>query len=408
MARRCLRNRLFLAALSRDQTGRDRPFASYATASAADDEVAAEKSAAEAALRDLWVQFKKSGEGPLRERLILHYSPLQTGVRFLPSTLVIIVMGPLSGRLTDRVGPRIPMTLGLLTVASALFIQSHLSARTGYGLLLPGFVLMGVGMGLVMSPMSTAAMNAIDRTKAGVASGVLSMSRMVGGSVGLSVMGALVTTIGASKLSTSLPGLSAASRSKIASALGRNDEAKKAGDDFLHQNSTSSVAFGIELSAAQREFGQGDLKAALTDYAKVKDEPRAGDLQLGHGDDHHHGRRYHGRLHDHRNACGADHQAGKQWLGDADDNAGERLYRCDHAGLRDAAAERIVHLHSCELHAERDDTGHCHADGEYQQSCGQPDRTGDAGTDRQHDEPGGLCAVAGDAAGRDLLYRRGA
>lgn len=46
------------------------------TASAADDEVAAEKSAAEAALRDLWVQFKKSGEGPLRERLILHYSPL--------------------------------------------------------------------------------------------------------------------------------------------------------------------------------------------------------------------------------------------------------------------------------------------------------------------------------------------
>jgi RNA polymerase sigma factor for flagellar operon FliA len=46
------------------------------TASAADDEVAAEKSAAEAALRDLWVQFKKSGDPPLRERLILHYSPL--------------------------------------------------------------------------------------------------------------------------------------------------------------------------------------------------------------------------------------------------------------------------------------------------------------------------------------------
>jgi len=46
------------------------------TASAADDDVAAEKSAAEAALRDLWVQFKKSGAGPLRERLILHYSPL--------------------------------------------------------------------------------------------------------------------------------------------------------------------------------------------------------------------------------------------------------------------------------------------------------------------------------------------
>ena len=55
---------------------------------------------------------------------------------------------------------------------------------------------MGLGMGLVMSPMSTAAMNAVDRTKAGAASGVLSMSRMVGGTFGVAVMGALVTTIG--------------------------------------------------------------------------------------------------------------------------------------------------------------------------------------------------------------------
>ena len=49
---------------------------------------------------------------------VLHYSPLQTGVRFLPSTVVIIVMGPLAGRLTDRVGPRPLMTLGLTLVAS--------------------------------------------------------------------------------------------------------------------------------------------------------------------------------------------------------------------------------------------------------------------------------------------------
>ena len=68
----------------------------------------------------------------------LHYSPLQMGVRFLPSTLVIIVMGPLAGRLTDRVGPRLPMTLGMVIVAAALFIQSRLTIHSGYGLLLPG------------------------------------------------------------------------------------------------------------------------------------------------------------------------------------------------------------------------------------------------------------------------------
>ena len=59
----------------------------------------------------------------------------------------------------------------LLTVASALYVQTHISVDSGYGVLLPAFILMGVGMGLVMSPMSTAAMNAVPHDKAGVASG---------------------------------------------------------------------------------------------------------------------------------------------------------------------------------------------------------------------------------------------
>ena len=151
---------------------------------------------------------------------ILHYSPLQAGVRFLPATLVIIVMGPIAGRLTDRIGPRPLMTLGLTIVATALFIQSRLTVHTGYGLLLPGFVLMGLGMGMVMSPMSTAAMNAVDRTKAGAASGLLSMSRMVGGTFGVAVMGALVATLGRSTIDHQLPHLPAATRAAIANSLG--------------------------------------------------------------------------------------------------------------------------------------------------------------------------------------------
>jgi MFS family permease len=151
---------------------------------------------------------------------ILGYSPLQTGVRFLPSTLVIIVMGPLAGRLTDRVGARPLMTVGLVIVSAAIAIQSRLTVHSGYGLLLPGFVLMGIGMGLVMSPMSTSAMNAVDRTKAGAASGVLSMSRMVGSTFGVAIMGALVATIGRSKIDQSLPHLPSATRAAIANSLG--------------------------------------------------------------------------------------------------------------------------------------------------------------------------------------------
>jgi EmrB/QacA subfamily drug resistance transporter len=148
------------------------------------------------------------------------YSPLQAGVRFLPSTAVIIVMGPIAGRLADRVSPRPLMTLGLLVVAGSLFWQGHLAADTSYAFLAPAFVLMGVGMGLVMSPMSTAAMNAVDRTKAGVASGVLSMSRMVGGTFGVAAMGALIAGLGRSRLDQLLPSVPAATRQQVAESLG--------------------------------------------------------------------------------------------------------------------------------------------------------------------------------------------
>ena len=107
-----------------------------------------------------------------------------------------------------------------MIVAISMFIESRVTVHSGYGLLLPGFILMGLGMGLVMSPMSTAAMNAVDRSKAGAASGVLSMSRMVGSTFGVAVMGALVTTIGRSELNSSLPHVATATRERIVNALG--------------------------------------------------------------------------------------------------------------------------------------------------------------------------------------------
>jgi EmrB/QacA subfamily drug resistance transporter len=131
---------------------------------------------------------------------ILGYSPLEAGVRFLPSTLVIIVIAPIAGRLTDRIGARVPITVGLTLVAIALFLQSRITVDTTYGSLLPTFSLMGLGIGLTMSPMSTAAMNAVSETKAGVASGILSMSRMVGGTFGVAAVGALFQQLSDNRL----------------------------------------------------------------------------------------------------------------------------------------------------------------------------------------------------------------
>jgi EmrB/QacA subfamily drug resistance transporter len=216
---------------------------------------------------------------------ILDYSPLQAGVRFLPATLVIIVMGPIAGRLTDRIGPRPLMTLGLMIVASALFIQSRLTIHTGYGLLLPGFVLMGLGMGLVMSPMSTAAMNSVDRTKAGAASGILSMSRMVGGTFGVAVMGALVATLGRSTINERLPHLPAATRAAIANSLGGGgtvgQHASAQIAATVREAFVSALGTGLTIGAVVTLCGAGLAWALIQrapTTAEVEVQPAAGEL----------------------------------------------------------------------------------------------------------------------------------
>jgi len=123
---------------------------------------------------------------------ILRYSPLEAGIRFLPSTLMVILVAPIAGRQTDRVGPRPLIVAGLTLVGISLGWMSFLTPTSGFGFLLPGFVLMGIGIALTMSPMSTAAMNAVDQSKAGVASGILSMNRMVGGTLGVAVLGTFI------------------------------------------------------------------------------------------------------------------------------------------------------------------------------------------------------------------------
>jgi EmrB/QacA subfamily drug resistance transporter len=182
----------------------------------------------------------------------LGYSPLEAGLRFLPSTVVVIVMGPIAGRLSDRIGPRTLMIAGLLFIAAAMGWQSGIDISTGYGYLLPGFILMGLGIGLVMSPMTTAAMNAVDRTKAGVASGTLSMSRMVGGTFGVAALGALVTAVGRAKLDERLPGVPAPVRQRLADALGSGGSVAGAPADAagaVRDAFVSSLSAGLGLGA---------------------------------------------------------------------------------------------------------------------------------------------------------------
>jgi EmrB/QacA subfamily drug resistance transporter len=151
---------------------------------------------------------------------ILHFSPLQTGVRFLPTTLCVMVAGPIAGRLADRIGSRPLMTGGLLAVSASMFWMTGITTHSSYGYIVVSFVLQGLGIGFVMSPMSTAAMNAVERTKAGVASGILSMTRMVGSTFGVAALGAIIATVGRHELATRLPQLRSGERGKLVDLLG--------------------------------------------------------------------------------------------------------------------------------------------------------------------------------------------
>jgi MFS family permease len=214
---------------------------------------------------------------------VLHYSPLQAGVRFLPSTLMIVLIAPGAGRLADRVGPRPLITFGLLAVSGALFWQSHLTVSSGYGALLPGFVLMGIGMAFVMSPMSTAAMNAVAQAKAGVASGILSMNRMVGGTFGVAVLGAMVATLGRSKINELLPQASSTVRANLAAGLGSGAAPHGVPAQIIHAAQHAFVyalQYGLRLGAAVALLGA--LLAWTLIRARASERDLPGELGADH------------------------------------------------------------------------------------------------------------------------------
>jgi MFS family permease len=137
---------------------------------------------------------------------ILRYSPLEAGVRFLPSTLMIVTVAPIAGRMADRFGPRWLIVGGLLLLTASLYTFTKIAVDSTYGDLLPGFMLLGIGIAMTMSPMTSAAMNAVAVEKAGIASGVLSMFRMVGGSLGVAVTGAIFQgAVGSANFETASP-----------------------------------------------------------------------------------------------------------------------------------------------------------------------------------------------------------
>ena len=120
---------------------------------------------------------------------VLHYNAIEAGLGFLPMTLTIFAASTLAPRIVARFGTRRVITTGMLTSAAGMMFLSGVTPGGTYvGSVLAGAVLSALGMGLTLVPATIVAMQGVERSQSGVASGLLNTSRLVGGALGLAVL----------------------------------------------------------------------------------------------------------------------------------------------------------------------------------------------------------------------------
>jgi EmrB/QacA subfamily drug resistance transporter len=130
-------------------------------------------------------------------QVVLGFDALHTGLALLPWTSMMIVLGPVGGRLADRYGARLPIAAGLaLVVAGFTWIALVTRVGISYADLVGPLVTTSVGASLAMAPASAAVIGAVTADEVGIASGVTSMVRELAGTLGLAVMVATFTGAG--------------------------------------------------------------------------------------------------------------------------------------------------------------------------------------------------------------------
>lgn len=137
---------------------------------------------------------------PLYLQEIAGYSPLETGVLLLPLTGLMVVASPLGGKVAARTGPRPPIVVGLSLMAISIFwISASLGTSTSYSQLWLPTAILGFGIGLALTPMNLAAMNAVSKHHAGSAAGLLVTLSGLGATLGVAVTGAIFNELQAER-----------------------------------------------------------------------------------------------------------------------------------------------------------------------------------------------------------------
>jgi nitrate/nitrite transporter NarK len=130
-------------------------------------------------------------------QVVQGYSPLQAGLRTLPWTAMPILVAPIAGSLSDRIGGRPLLAAGLMLQAIGLgWLAAVISPTVAYATLVPAFVVSGIGMSLFFAPVANVVLGSVRRDQEGIASGANNAIRELGGVFGIAVLGAVFAARG--------------------------------------------------------------------------------------------------------------------------------------------------------------------------------------------------------------------
>jgi EmrB/QacA subfamily drug resistance transporter len=119
----------------------------------------------------------------------LGYTPLAAGAALLPVTLLLILLSPVTGRLAQRLGARLPMTIGPALIALGFLLFLRVDAGMAYaGAVLPGVVVFALGLAVTVAPLTSAVMASVDASRAGIASGVNNAVARLAGLLGVAAV----------------------------------------------------------------------------------------------------------------------------------------------------------------------------------------------------------------------------
>ncbi len=120
------------------------------------------------------------------------YTALESGLRTLPTTMGIFLVAPFAGLLAARLGPRFPIVVGAFLSGIALFLLTGLELTSSYGTIWWKLGMLGIGFGLMLSPLTAAVLSATPPTRAGLGSSMVNTSRQIGSTLGVAVLGTFV------------------------------------------------------------------------------------------------------------------------------------------------------------------------------------------------------------------------